>query len=93
MFKDFAKFLYKREKKIKDNFFLRSKIDEILAKTLKEEVLKNSDLKYGLSYSVNNGIIKIKTDNKIIAQEIALRINILEKKLKDSGIVFNKLLI
>lgn len=93
MFKNFSFFFHKKEKEIKEEIFLKSKIDGTLNKLVREEILKNSDLEYDLLYSINKGVIKIKTNNKVLAQEIALKISSLEKKLKDDGIVFNKLLI
>jgi len=83
----------KKQKAIQDEIALKLKVDEVLTKFVKEEVLKNADLDYHPSYTVNKGVIKIETDNKLIAQEIALRIRGLEKLLKDNGVVFKKVLI
>jgi len=72
---------------------MKLKIDEVFARFVKEEVLKKTDLDYHLSYTINKGIIKIELDNKLIAQEIALKIRILENELRNEGIIFRKLLI
>jgi len=83
----------KKRKAIEDELSMKSKVDKILSKFVKEEILKNTNLDCKLSYSVNKGIIKIEMDNKLIAQEIALRIRVIEKELKKEGIVFRKLLV
>ena len=67
---------------------MKLKVDEVLTKFVKEEVLKKADLDYRPSYTVNKGVIKIETDNKLIAQEIALRIRGLEEKLRKEGVEF-----
>lgn len=69
------------------------KIDKIIAEFIDKEVFKKSDFNHQLSHSFNKGIIKIETDNKIIAQEIALRIKLLEERLRREGIEFRKLLV
>lgn len=84
---------HKKIKAIKDELNSKNKINESLSKFLKEEILKNTDIDCQLSCTFNKGIVKIETDNKLIAQEIALRIRYLEEKLKKEGIVFRKLLI
>ena len=94
MLKNITSIFSRRIKTIKEEIDLKSRIDEILVKFIKEDVLnKKTDLSYKLSYTVNKGIIRIETDNKIIAQEIALRIRILEAKLRDNNISFKKILI
>lgn len=93
MFKNIAAIFQKKQRSIKDEFALKSKIDEVLSKFVREEILKNSDLNFQLSYTLNKGVVKIEIDNKLIAQEIALRIRVLEEKLRSEGVVFRKLLI
>jgi len=72
---------------------MKSKVDAVLIKFIKEEIFKKVDFDYHPSYTLNKGVIKIETDNKIIAQEIALKIRVLEEKLKNEGVVFKKLLV
>jgi len=94
MLKNITSIFSRRIKTIKEEIDLKSRIDEILTKFIKEDVLNNkSGLNYKLSYTVNKGIIRIDIDNKIIAQEIALRIRNLESKLRNDNISFKKLLI
>lgn len=94
MFKNITGIFSGRKKTIEEEINLKSKIDEILTKFVKEDVLnKKADFEYRLSYTVNKGIIRIETDNKLIAQEIALRIKNLEDKLRNNNISFKKLLI
>ena len=93
MLKTITSLFHKKIKAIEDELSMKLKVDEVLTKFVKEEVLKKVNLNYNLSYTVNKGIIKIETDSKLIAQEIALRIRGLEEKLKKEGVVFRKLLI
>ena len=93
MLKNTKDIFSKKQKAIQDEIALKSKVDEVLTKFVKEEVIKKVDLDYRPSYTVNKGVIKIETDNKLIAQEIALRIRGLEKILKDNEVVFKKVLI
>ena len=93
MLKNIAILFHKKRKAIEDELSIKSKVDKILTGFVKEEVLKNKDIDYKLSYTIRKGVIKIEIDNKLIAQEIALRIRGIEKSLKDSGIIFQKLLI
>ena len=93
MLKTVSNLFSKKRKAIEDELSMKLKVDEVLTKFVKEEVLKNADIDYTLSYTVNKGVIKIEMDNKLIAQEIALRIRGLEDKLKKEGVVFRKLLI
>ena len=89
MFKTITTLFYKKRKEIENEITAKIKIDEVLGKFLREEILKNSGLDQQFSYTVNKGIIKIETDNKIIAQEIALRIRSLENELRNKGVNFN----
>ncbi len=93
MFNNFKSIFFNRQKAIQDEVALKSKVDEVLINFVKEEILKKVDLDYQLSYALNRGIIKIETDNKIIAQEIALRIGTIEKRLRKEGVVFRKVLV
>jgi len=93
MFKNITSLFHKKRKAIEDEVALKLKVDEVLTKFMKEEIFKNADINYVFSYTVNKGVIKIEIDNKLIAQEIALRIRGLEEKLKKEGVVFRKLLI
>ena len=94
MLKNITNIFSRRRKIIEEEIDLKARIDEILTKFIKEDVLNNkSGLNYKLSYTVNKGIIRIDIDNKIIAQEIALRIRNLESKLRNYNISFKKLLI
>jgi len=93
MLKTITSLFHKKRKAIEDELSTKSKIDKVLAEFIKEEVLKKADLDYRLSFAINKGMIKIETDNKLIAQEIALRIRGLEKRLKNEGVIFQKLLI
>lgn len=93
MFKNISNLFHKKIKKIEDEVRAKTKTNEVVSKFIKEEILKNSGLDCQLSYTFNKGIIKIETDNKLIDQEIALRIRIIEEKLRKEGVVFRKLLI
>jgi len=93
MLKVISNLFSKKIKAIEDELSMKLKVDEVLTKFIKEEILKKADLDYKLSYTVNKGVIKLEMDNKLIAQEIALRIRGLEDKLKKEGVVFRKLLI
>ena len=93
MFKNFKNIFSRKIKAIEDEIALKSKIDDVLSKFVKDEILNRSNLTYNLSYKINNGVIKIETDNKVIAQEIALRIRVMENKLREEGVVFKKLLV
>lgn len=93
MLKNIKDIFSKKQKAIKDKIALKSKVDEVLTKFIKEEILKKADLDCHLSYTVNKGVIKIETDNKLIAQEVALRIRGLEEKLRKEGVAFRKVLI
>ena len=93
MFRNITSLFHKKRKVIEDELSTKLKVDEVLTKFVKEEILKNTDIDYHLSYTVNKGVIKIDIDNKLIAQEIALRIKGLEDKLKKEGVVFRKVLI
>lgn len=93
MFKNFKSIFSRKQKAIEDEIALKSKINEVLTGFLREEILKRSDLDCQLSHTLSKGIIKIETDNKLIAQEIALRIRVLEEKLRNEGVSFRKLLI
>lgn len=93
MLKDARNIFSRKQKAIQEEIALKLKIDKTLAEFIKTEILKKADMNYKSSYTVTKGIIKINTDNKLIAQEIALRIRILEKKLKENGAIFKRLLI
>lgn len=93
MFKNISNLFHKKIKKIEDEVRAKTKTNEVVSKFIKEEILKNSGLDCQLSYTFNKGIIKIETDNKLIDQEIALRIRIIEERLRKEGVVFRKLLI
>jgi len=93
MLKNITTLFHKKRKAIEDELDMKIKVDEVLTKFVKEEVIKKADLDYYPSYTVNKGVIKIETDNKLIAQEIALRIRGLEEKLKKEGVVFRKVLV
>ena len=93
MLKNITNFFNRKQKAIQNEIALKLKIDEVAGKFVKEEILKNADIEYKLSYTFNKGIIKLETDNKLIAQEIALRIRGLESKLRSEGVVFRKLLV
>ena len=93
MLKNITPLFHKKRKAIEDELSMKVKVDEVLTKFVKEEVLKNADLNCRLSYTINKGVIKIETDNKLIAQEIALRIRGLENELRNKGVNFKKLLI
>ena len=93
MFKNFKNIFSRKIKAIEDEIALKSKIDGVISKFVKDEILNRSNLICNLSYKLNNGVIKIETDNKIIAQEIALRIRVIENRLRSEGVVFKKLLV
>lgn len=93
MFKNIAGIFQKRQNFIKEEILLKSKIDKEFKEFIKQEILKKTDIVYELSYTVNKGIIKIEINNKLIAQEVALRIRMLEERLKNNGVLFKKLLI
>ena len=93
MLKTITSLFSKRRKIIEDELDMKSKIDKNLPLLIGEEILKRADIKYKLSYTINKGVIKIETDNKLVAQEIAIRIRWLEERLKKQGVVFKKLLI
>ena len=93
MLKNITNFFHKKQKAIEGEIALKSKIDEVVGKFVKEEILKNTNIEYKLSYTLNKGIIKLDTNNKLLAQEIALRIRVIENKLRSEGVSFNKLLI
>jgi hypothetical protein len=93
MLKNIATLFHKKIKSIEDELNTKTKIDEVLSKFLREEILKNTEIDCQLSYTFNKGIVKIETNNKLVAQEFALRIRYLEEKLRKEGIVFRKLLI
>lgn len=93
MLKNIKTLFSKKQQAVEEEISLKSKVNETLTKFLEEEVLKRSDIEYKLAYTVNKGIIKIETDNKLVAQEIALRIRWLEGRLKKEGVVFRKLMV
>lgn len=93
MLKNVTNFFSRKQKAIQDEISLKSKIDEVLGEFIKEEVLKKTELDYQLSYTVSKGIVRIQTNNKLIAQEIALRIKILEDQLRKEGVEFRKVLV
>lgn len=93
LFKNATHFFYRKKVSIEEETRLKSRVNETLVKFLEEEVLKSLDIEYKLAYTVSKGIIKIETKNKLIAQEIALRIRFLEEKLRKEGIVFKKLMV
>jgi len=93
MLKNIASIFSRKRKVIEDEIVVKAKIDELISKFVKEEILKNKDVKFKLTYTLNKDVVKIETDNKIIAQEIALRIRSLETKLRNDGISIKKLLI
>lgn len=93
MLRNVTNLFSKKKRSLEEEIILRAKIEGTLHKFLKEEVLKKTDIKYKLSYTVNKGVIKLETDNKLIAQEIAIRIRTLEEKLRNNEIDFKKLLI
>ena len=93
MLKNITNFFQRKQKAIQDEIALKSKIDEMVGKFVREEIMKNADMEYKLSYTLNKGVIKIETDSKIIAQEIALRIRVIENKLRSEGVIFKKLLV
>ena len=93
MLKNIAGFFLRKRKTIEDELTIKAKIDEVLINFIREEVFKKISLDYRLDYTVNKGVIKIETDNKLIAQEIALRIRGLEERLRKEGVSFKKLLV
>ena len=93
MLKNITSLFSKKRKAIEDELIMKLKINEVLTKFVKEDILKNVDLDYHPSYTIRKGVIKIETDSKVIAQEIALRIRIIEEKLKKEGVVFRKVLV
>ena len=93
MLRNIKDVFYIKKKGIEDEIILKSKTEKIVSKFVKEEIIKNSGLDFNLSYTFNKGIIKIETGNKLIAQEIALRIRSIEERLRDEGVNFRKLLI
>ena len=93
MLRNITTLFHKKIKAIEYELNAKIKIDETLSKFLREEILKNTEIDCQLSYTFNKGIVKIETNNKLVAQEIALRIRYLEEKLRKEGVVFRKLLI
>ena len=93
MLKNITNLFHKRKKNIEDELATKAIVDEVVGRFVKEELLKNANVEYKLSYTLNKGVIKLETDNKLIAQEIALRIRSIENKLRNEGVVFNKLLV
>lgn len=93
MFKKTTDLFYRKKKNIEDEILLKLKINKILSKFVKEQIIKKPDFEYKISYTLNKGIVKIETDNKIIAQEIALRTRVLENELKKEGLALRKVLI
>lgn len=93
MFKTFTSIFFKKQKAVEEEIALRSKIDKTLTAFVKEEILKNADMECNLSYTINKGVLRINTSDKVVAQEIALKIRVLEKEFKDSGVDIKKLLI
>lgn len=93
MLESTAAIFQKKRRSIKDEIDLKSKIDKVLGEFIKEKVLKKTELDYQFSYTVSKGVIRIKTDNRLIAQEVALRIRGLENELRNRGVIFKKLLI
>lgn len=93
MFKNITNFFSRKQKAIQEEIALKSKIDENLLNFIEENILKKSDIEYNLSYTFSKGVIKIETDNKLIAQEVAIRIKLIEDHLKSKGVAFKKLLI
>lgn len=93
MLRNIAVFFHKKRKTIEEELVNKDKIDKVITDFIDKEILKGVSIEYGLSYTTNKGIIKIETGNKIIAQEIALRIRGLEERLRNKGVAFKKLLI
>ncbi len=93
MLKNITHIFSVKKKAIQDEITLKSKTEEVLTGFMKKEVLKKVDMDYRLSFTINKGVIKIETDNKLIAQEIALRIRSIEERLRGEGVNFRKLLI
>ena len=93
MFKNLKNIFSRKVKAIEDEIALKSKVDKVLTGFVRSELLKDSDLDCQLSYTFNKGIIKIETDSKIVAQEIALRIRVIENRLRSEGVIFKKLLV
>jgi hypothetical protein len=94
MFKNFKNIILKKQKAIKDEISLKIKIKKIVDRFIKEEILSNKiNLESELSLYLKKGIIKIKTNNKIIDQEIVLKLKTLESNLKKEGVDFKKVLI
>ena len=93
MLRTIATLFLRKRKAIGDELNTKTKVDEALSDFVRKEILKNIELNYQLSHTFNKGVIKIETDNKLIAQEIALRIRSVEEKLRKGGVVFKKLLI
>lgn len=93
MFRSVTNLFHKKKSFIEGEIGLKNKVDNILPKLIREEILEGSNLTPKLSYTISRGIIKIETENKVIAQEIALKIRRLERRLKDEGVDFVKLLV
>jgi len=93
LLRNITTFFHRKRKAIEEEIDLKSKIDKNLPILIREEILKRADVEYKLFYTINRGVIKIETDNKLVAQEIAIRIRWLEERLRNSGINFKKLLI
>lgn len=94
MFKNITNFFSKKQKAIQNEIALKLKIDEVLVRFIEERIIpRKEDVKLNLSYTIKNGIIKLETDNKLLDQEIALRIRGLEEVLKNEGVSFKKILI
>ena len=93
LLKNITNLFHKKKKVIEGELAVKTTVNKVVARFIKEEVLKNTEIEYKLSHTLNKGIIKLEIDNKLIAQEIALRIRTLESRLKNEGVTFKKLLI
>lgn len=93
MFRSITNLFYKKKSFIEEEISLKNKIDHILPRLIREEILEGLSLTPKVSYTISKGIIKIETENKVVAQEIALKIRRLERRLKDEGVNFVKLLV
>jgi len=94
MFKEISNVFDKKRKFFNDSNKKDSEVNEILKTFLKDEFGENlKGFSFVVRYNPKDNSLIITSDNKIIANELSLRLTKLHSKLKDRGIKLGRILI
>lgn len=93
MFRGLGGIFGRKLKSFEEELASRIKIESALDQFISEHFEGLPDVRSQVSFTIQNGLVRIQTDNKLIAQEIAIRIRILDELARSKGARYNKMLI